>query len=166
MDIKLQTLRLTRYSERIHKRLKNELETGESSSPYIHQIGERLEFSKDNEKNICNSAFVVLDKETPIGYLFISSIIRDEVFLEYAILKEFRGMGYATRLVNETSEYLFLEHNIKSIRLDINPSNKKSLLVASSCGFVFDDEDYEIKNYVGKMQFVRESDYYISKRRK
>ena len=166
MDIKLQTLNLTRYIEQNHKYLKNELEKGTSASSYIHQIGERLEISKDNNKTICQSAFVILDKEIPIGYLFISKVVNDEVFLECAILKEHRRKGYAKRILNEISEYLFVNHNIRSIRLDIDPSNKSSMLVASSCGFLLDEDDYESRNYTGKMEFVRESTCYISKRRK
>jgi len=94
------------------------------------------------------------------------SIPTQKVFLEYAILKEFRGMGYASNLINEVSNYLFEEYNIRSIRLDIDPSNKKSILAANSCGFFLDEEEYESRNYMGKMQFVRESDCYINKRKK
>lgn len=166
MDIELQTLSLTRYDEQRHSSLKEELENGESSSNYIHQIGERLEQSRDNDKSIYQSAFVVLDEDTPVGYLYISSLINDEVFLEYAVLKDFRGQGYASDMVSETTEYLFKKHNIKSIRLDIDPSNKNSMLVANACGFLLDDEDYESRNLTGKMQFIKESDCYESKRRK
>ena len=56
------------------------------------------------------SAFVILDEDEPIGYLYISSMVRDEVFLEYSILKKFRRMGYASSIVNEISDYLFQNH--------------------------------------------------------
>lgn len=166
MNIELETLSLTRYNEQEHNSLKKELESGNSSSKYIHQIGERLELSKDNDRSIYQSAFVVEDANISVGYLFVSSIIRDEVFLEYAVLKDFRRMGYAKRIVNEIAEYLFKNHNIRSIRLDIDPSNKNSVLVANTCGFTLDEEEYESRNFTGRMQFIKESDYYISKRRK
>lgn len=166
MKIELETLSLIRYNEEVHKSLKEELENGSSSSEYIHQIGERLSSSKDNDKSIYQSAFVVEDKAVPVGYLFISNMIRDEVFLEYAVLKNFRRMGYGSRIINETSDYLFQNHNIRSIRLDIDPSNKNSVLVADSCGFTLDEEEYESRNFIGRMQFTKESDCYISKRRK
>jgi len=166
MDIELETLNLTRYNEVKYKIIKDELENGLSSSSYIHQIGERLEISKNNNKSIYNSAFVVLDNSIPVGYLFISSRINDEVFLECSILKEYRKMGYGSRITNEISDYLFEEENIRSIKLDIDPSNKKSILAANSCGFFLDEEEYESRNYMGKMQFVRESDCYINKRKK
>lgn len=165
MNIKLETLSLVRYLEQEHIVLKESLETGNSSSKYIHQVGERLELSKNNNKTVFQSAFVILDRNIPVGYLFISSMMRDEVFLEYAILQEFRRMGYASRVVNEVSNYLFENYNIRSIRLDIDPSNKNSILVADSCGFILDEEEFESRNFIGKMQFIKESDCYISKRK-
>lgn len=166
MNIVLETLQLVRYSEEKYKNLKDEFENGISSSNYIHQIAERLEYSRNDNKNIFNTAFVVLDEEIPIGYLFISSMIRDEVFLEYAVLKEFRGIGYGSSIVNDVTNYLFQNFNIRSIRLDIDPSNKNSLLVANSCGFILDEENFENRNFIGKMQFTKENYNYISKRRK
>lgn len=166
MDIQLETLSLTRYNELKHSFLKEEFKNGSSSSKYIDQISERLELSKDNDRYIYQSAFVVEDKGVPVGYLFISNMIRDEVFLEYAVLKNFRRMGYGSSIVNETTDYLFKNHNIKSIRLDIDPSNKNSVFVADSCGFTLDEEEYESRNFIGKMQFIKESNYYVSKRRK
>lgn len=166
MNIELETLILTRYNKEKHSFLKRELEHGNSSSEYIHQISERLELSKDNDKTIYQSAFVVEDENIPVGYLFISSMFRDEVFLEYSVLKDFRKMGYGSSIVNEISDYLFKNHNIKSIRLDIDPSNKKNILLAESCGFTLDEEEYESRNYTGKMQFIKESELYVSKRRK
>ena len=166
MEIKLETLKLVRYLEDKHKFLKEELEHGDSSSKYIHQIGDRLDGSKDNDKSLFHSAFIIEEDETPIGYLFISSIINDEVFLEYAILKEFRGMGYASDLVNELSDYLFHNYNIRSIKLDIDPSNKNSMYVANACGFILDEEEFESRNFIGKMKFIKESDCYISRRKR
>jgi len=166
MNIKLETLDLVRYDEQKHSFMKEELTTGSSFSEFIHQTSGRLEFSKNNKKTIYQSAFVVEDRGTPIGYLYISSMVHDEVFLEYAILKNFRRMGYGSSLVTEITDYLFEKYNIRSVRLDIDPSNKKSILLADSCGFVLDEEEYESRNYIGKMQFIKESRCYIPKTRK
>jgi len=165
MNIELDTLQLTKYNKEKHKEILDELENGISSSKFIHQIRERLENSNNNN-SLFQSAFIILDNNTPIGYIYISSMIRDEVFLEYSILKEFRRMGYATSVVSELSDYLFKNHNIKSIRLDIDPSNKSSILVANASGYTLDEEEFESRNYIGKMQFIKESYCYVSKRRK
>lgn len=165
MNIKLETLNLTRYNEKYEK-LRNELENGSSSSKFIHQIAQRLDTSIYSKENVFQSAFVVLDDEVPIGYLYISSNKNDEVFLEYSLLKDFRGKGYGKRLLNEISDYLFINHNIRSIRADVDPSNKNSMMLLESCGYLFDEEEYENRNFIGRMQFYKESDCYVSKRRK
>lgn len=43
---------------------------------------------------------------------------------------------------------------------------QNSILVATNCGFSVDEEEFESRNFTGKMQFVRENELYISKRRK
>ena len=165
MNIELDSLVLTRYSEEKHKRLKENFESGESHSDFIYQIGSRLENSKNNNLSIYQSAFVVEDLGVPVGYLFISNRIRDEVFLEYAVLKEYRGMGYGSDIVRQTTDYLFQNHNIKDIRLDIDPSNKNSINTAEACGYTLDEDEFASRNYTGRMQFVQDSTYYVSKRR-
>lgn len=165
MNIELDSLVLTRYLEEKHKRLKENFESGESHSDFIYQIGSRLENSKNNNRSIYQSAFVVEDLGVPVGYLFISNRIRDEVFLEYAVLKEYRGMGYGSDIVRQTTDYLFQNHNIKDIRLDIDPSNKNSINTAEACGYTLDEDEFASRNYTGRMQFVQDSTYYVSKRR-
>lgn len=165
MNIELESLRLTRYKEEKHQKLKDEFEKGESHSNFIHQIGSRLENSKNIDRNIYQSAFVVEEEEIPIGYLFISSRIRDEVFLEYAVLKPYRGLGYGSAIIRQTADYLFQNHNIRAIRLDIDPSNKNSILAAEACGYTLDEEEFASRNYTGRMEFVKDSTYYVSKRR-
>ena len=165
MNIELDSLVLTRYSEEKHKRLKENFESGESHSDFIYQIGSRLENSKNNNRSIYQSAFVVEDLGVPVGYLFISNRIRDEVFLEYAVLKEYRGMGYGSDIVRQTTDYLFQNHNIKDIRLDIDPSNKNSINTAEAWGYTLDEDEFASRNYTGRMQFVQDSTYYVSKRR-
>ena len=166
MDIKLETLTLTRYDDEKHKILKEELENGESSSRFIHQISQRLNNSSYSGENIFQSTFVVLNNENPIGDVYISSRKDDEVFLKCSILRQFRNQGYGKRLLNEVGDYLFEEHNIKNIRADVNPSNKNSMLMLEACGYLFDEEEYEKRNFIGNMQFFKESDCYFSKRRK
>ena len=70
------------------------------------------------------------------------------------------------RLLNKISDYLFTNHNIRSIRADVDISNKNNMMLLESCGYIFDEEEYENRNFIGKMQFCKESDCYVSKRRK
>ena len=166
MYIKLETLDLTRYDAEKHRFLKEDLENGESASRFIHQMAQRLDNSIYAGENIFQSAFVVLDREIPIGYVYISSNKNDEVFLEYSLLKSFRGMGYGKRLLNEVSNYLFENHNIRCIKGDVDPSNKNSQMMLESCGYEFAEEDYEERNFMGNMVFFKESECYVSKRKR
>lgn len=163
MNIKLETLDLTRYDDEKHRFLKEDLENGESASRFIHQMAQRLDNSIYAGENIFQSAFVVLDREIPIGYVYISSNKKDEVFLECSLLKSFRGMGYGKRLL---SNYLFENHNIRCIKGDVDPSNKNSQMMLESCGYEFDEEDYEERNFMGNMVFFKESECYVSKRKR
>lgn len=164
MEIVLSTLSLVRYDNE-YSDLKEEFENGSSKSPYIDSIGVRLANSS-SRKDVFQSAFVVLDDGVAVGYVFISSMIKDEVFLEYAVLREFRGMGIATRIVDEVSEYLFSSLNIKTVKLDIAPSNEASIRTARKCGFFEDEDDFEERNFSGKIKFVKESYCYLCRRGK
>lgn len=164
MNIQLESLQLIRFNEEKHKNLMEELVYGNSRSEYIYDIAGRLLKSKNNTKSIYQSAFIVEMSGQPLGYLYISNMVNDEVFLEYEIAKNFRGMGYGSKLVQEVTDYLFQQHNIKSIRLDIDPSNKNSTRVAENCGYTIDEEEFVSRGFKGRMQFVKESEYYVSKR--
>ena len=106
----------------------------------------------------------MLSKNEPIGYVYISNNVKDEVFLELSILKYKRNMGYGSMIINELSDYLFNNYNIRCVKLDIDPSNINSIKIVEACGFLFDED--ERRNYTGRMVFYKESDCYINKRRK
>lgn len=166
MTINLETLILTRYDEAKHKELFESFKNGDSFSKFIHEVCKRLEASKNNFNNIFQSSFVVECNNIPIGYLYVSSNEKDEVFLEYSILKQYRNQGFGKMLLNQASDFLFQNYNIRCIRADVDPSNKNSMLLLESCGYIFDEEEYEKRNFIGNMQFFKESDCYYLKRRK
>ena len=101
-----------------------------------------------------------------IGYVFISKIIKYDIYLEYSILKEYRGKGLGKLLLSEISNYLIDNYNIKSIMLDIDPSNVPSIMTAVSCGYIADDEEYISRNMNGKILYRIDNYNYINKRKK
>ena len=161
MNIQLETLQLVNYNDKYHSLLE---EFSLLPIKYISKIKDRL-LSSMNNKNIFNNAFIVMDKNTPIGYLFIFDKKNDDIYIEYAICKNMRNNGYATRLVNEITNYLCINYNIKSIKLNIDQSNIASIKVAEKCGYELDYDDFENGNYLGKMDFVKDNYNYIDKRR-
>lgn len=164
-NIVLETISLCRYSDSKHKDLKEEFK-GDSKSKFIHDIEYRLYNSRNYNVFTFQSAYVILKEKKPVGYLYVSNKFNDEVFIEISLLKKYRGMKIGGKAINEVCDYLFQNHNIRIVKLDIDPSNKSSLLTAKACGFSFDEEDYENKNFMGHMVFYKESDCYISKLRR
>ena len=128
MEIVLENVKLSTYdnSNVYHKNLLYELENN-SKSIYIHDIGERLVNTKNKKTFPFGMGFVVSVNGVFVGYLYLSTKLKDEVFLEYSIIKEFRGKKFGKLLLKEVSDFLMNNCNVKSIVLDIDPSNIPSI---------------------------------------
>ena len=57
-------------------------------------------------------------------------------------------------------------YNIKSIILDIDPSNVPSVMTAISSGYMEDEEEYLNRNMNGKMLYRIDNYNYVNKRKK
>lgn len=148
-----------------HVNVINEFKNG-SNSKFIHRIPERL-MVKVNEKSYpFNTAFIVNCDNQDIGYVFISALVNDEVFLEISILKKFRSMGYGGLCLDEVTDYLFDNYNIKGISLDIDPSNEASIRTALSCGYSPDSEEFMERSMNGNMLYRKDNYYYVNRRKK
>ena len=162
--VNLKTLILDRYNTN-YESIKN-LFDSDSKSKFIHDVAKRLVSSSLLDEKTMQGAYIVLESNMPIGYLYISGNINDEVYIEVSILKNMRGNGYGKKIIKEISDYLFENNNIRIVKVNIDPSNINSINMVESCDFLFDEEEYENNNYTGKMTFFKESDCYINKRRK
>lgn len=67
-----------------------------------------------------------------IGSLELDGI-KEDLYINYAILKKYRGNMYATRLLREITEYLLNE--IDTISILIKNDNEKSKKLALSAGY-------------------------------
>ena len=162
--VKLETLTLDRYNNN-YKYIKDSFDNI-SKSKYIHDVTRRLISSSDLDENLLLGAYIVLDNNKEVGYTYISSNKNDEVYLETSILEDKRNNGYGKKIVSEVSDYLFENKNIRIVKVAIDPSNINSIKMVESCDFIFDEDDYESNNYIGKMTFFKESTCYINKRMK
>lgn len=134
----------------------------ESHSQFIHSIDDRLLQNKGSKSFPFDTGFVVTLKSGEcIGYLFISSVHQDEVFLESSILKEKRHLGYGKMCLNLVTDYLFEHYNLKDIALDIDVSNDASMKTAEACGYYADE-------YLNNRKIIYRNYNlnYINKRRK
>ena len=141
MQINLEQLCLETFDKKNDKHLWLFYQFKENSkSNFISMIDSRLELNHKSKSFPFNTAFVVsLPSGELLGYLFISNIHQDEVYLEYSLLEEQRGKKYGTLLLRVVTDYLFLNYNIKDIALDIDVSNEASMKTAMSCGY-YEDE--------------------------
>ena len=145
-------------NNKLHNELIDEFKSN-SKSDFISSIDNRLKLNKNLKSFPFDTGFVVATNDSKLlGYLFISSIRNDEIFLEYSILKDKRGMGYGSLLLNKVTDYLFSNYNIKNIALDIDVSNLASIKTAISAYYTEDEyldndriiyRNYNI-NYVDK----------------
>lgn len=161
----MESIDLVTYDDELYKSFKDKLVLENTNLKFISQVGERLENSKFQNDGLFQTAYVVLMGEEAVGYVYFSAVRNDEVFLELEVDSEHRGKGYGKLILNEVSDYLFNNCNIKSIMLDIDPSNEKSIRTAESCGFYPDEDDFESRRFTGKIVFIKDSNCYVSKRR-
>ena len=141
MQINLDQLRLDTFDKKNDKHMWLVQQfKGSSKSDFISMIDSRLELNGKSKTFPFDTAFVVsFPSDELIGYLFISGIRGDEVYLEYSLLEEKRGHGYGSLLLGLITEYLFANYNIKDIALDIDVSNEASMKTAIGCGYYEED---------------------------
>ncbi len=167
MEIELNNVKLVSYddSNNKHKSLLMNF-SNESKSNYIQDIEIRLTSSNNKKSGVFDRGFIASSNDECFGYVFISKLIKDEMFLEISILKEYRGKGLGKILLEEVSEYIISNYNVKSIILDIDPSNIASVMTALSCGYMEDEDEYLKRNMNGKILYRMDNYNYINKRKK
>lgn len=138
----------------------------QSLGGYIHQLEERLRDSKKSEKLLFSNAYLAQFNDNIFGYIYISSMKKNSIYLEYMILEQFRGKGFGSRLLEETTDFIFHQfENIKEIHLDISRDNQKSIRTAESCGYYFDSDTYVFNQRPDRLDFVKDNPYYKDMKR-
>lgn len=167
MNLQLENIVLSTYdiNNEKHNEVLDKFEN-ESKSQYIHDIKERIKDFKNKKSFPFDTGFFVVINNDIVGYMFISKNISDEVYLESSLLKEYRGKKYGKLILNDVSNYLMNEYNIRSLILDIDPSNIPSIRTAISCGYEIDEEEYLKRNMSGKILYRLDNYNYINKKRK
>ena len=100
-------------------------------------------YSQMKEKGIYNKLYLVKNLENEIiGSLELDGN-KDDLYINYAILKKYRKRGYCTNLLKQISYFLLLE--IKEIFLLIKKDNEKSKRLALNAGY--SKLDYENLGY-------------------
>ena len=138
--IPLETLLLERLNKKIneHCQVLEELNRDMEVCIHLWKLKSQLKYIKSTD--IYKSQFIVYHQNHPIGYLQTSPFIEgymqypNSIALTYAILPSERRKGYATTLLEETSQYIFTKE-IKQVILYILPKNQASYKTAKKAGF-------------------------------
>lgn len=138
----------------------------QSQGSYIHQLEERLRDSRKGDGLLFSNAYLALFQGTIFGYLYVSSMRKNSVYLEYMVLEQFRGQHLGSKLLDETTNFLFENFdNLKEIHLDISRDNQKSINTAESCGYYFDSDTYDFNQRPDRLDYVKDNPYYKDMRR-
>ena len=141
MNIKLRTLSISNYDKYdiekniFARMIKRDKEILEEACPSIY---ERIIESSDIDELVSGPAYIVYDdqKDKSIGFIQINSyLFEDEVVLNYGLLKRYRFHGYGEKILEEVSEYLFDNGDIKKITLNIYKDNFPSVMCAKKAGY-------------------------------
>ena len=136
MDIKLKTLKLVPFDKNnkehilFLKKILNDKTITKRFSGFLSKLNSK-------STNILNKAFFISDTNI-IGFIDIGNFNQDEecVYLRGAIDKEKRGNNYGHRMLDEVSEYIFINYpEIKKIKLKIDNDNYSSIKTAESCSY-------------------------------
>lgn len=145
-----------------HMEVYNDLDKGESKSNMISLIGERLLLSRKTSELEYQNAYLISKNSQILGYLYLSSKSVNHIYVELSILKKYRKNKIGSQVLNEVTDYIFLNNNdLKEIRLSIDKSNIGSMKVAMNAEYFYDDNDYRNE----KINFTKDNPYYVSKKR-
>jgi RimJ/RimL family protein N-acetyltransferase len=156
-------LALITFDKNKHIEIHNELISGESKSDYIKDVSKRLLLGNGISKFSFNHSYLVEISNQIVGYVFLSGMIKNQIYLEYSVLKEYRKKGLGKYILETVTNYVFENfNNIKQINLDIDPSNEASMKTALSSGYDIDD-DYDKNTINSSKTFICDNRYYIDK---
>lgn len=155
MKIKMDSLVITNYCNTDKRKYRFIKEISED--PLIkyfvsHNMDEWLEDSEDVDKLLIGPAYIIADERRLVGFIRLANLDEEGILnLHYGVHPDYRKKGYGTRILLETSKYLFKNMNaVKEIELYISEINKGSIGCATNAHFVYGREyraDYMVKVY-------------------
>jgi RimJ/RimL family protein N-acetyltransferase len=110
----------------------------------LYEKGERKTTIKQQRKNIQDGikkgilTFILEDNKKLVGYvwgnIFTANRKKHCMYLAVAILKEYTGKGYGTKLMN-TLEKQAIENGINRLELEVSEKNKFAISLYEKLGF-------------------------------
>lgn len=88
----------------------------------------------------------VTDENNIIGLVRIFSYHQlGYVNIQYAVLPDYRNLGYGKRILQEFSNYLMMQENIVCVEGEIDKSNIGSIKVATQIGYEQENNKYRFR---------------------
>lgn len=100
-------------------------------------------------KNIglLNAHYVLIKDRHPMGYVFFSApFVENEQLnseVRYIIDPNYRNRGLATKMVQQSTDYILSQEKISNLRAFIDPKNLASLAVIQKAGFIQTDQNLD-----------------------
>ena len=100
-------------------------------------------------KNIglLNAHYVLIKDQHPMGYVFFSApFVENEQLnseVRYIIDPNYRNRGLATKMVQQSTDYILSQEKISNLRAFIDPKNLASLAVIQKAGFIQTDQNLD-----------------------
>lgn len=107
-----------------------------------NSMEEWLEDSEGLQEVLVGPAYIIEDERKLIGFIRLAFLDSDGTLnLHYAVHPNYRKQHYGTKILQETSQYIFKNFsNIKKIELYIKEINTGSIKCAEHANFIYEKD--------------------------
>lgn len=119
-----------------HLRMIDKFDTDREINKYIIMDNDSFIeecYEQSNDDSIYNKLYLVRNLENEIIGSLELEVKENDLYINYAILSDYRNKGYCTNLLRQISELLLPK--VKKISLSIRKDNEKSKHLALSTGY-------------------------------
>ena len=135
MKIELNELNIVSFDDKRHFKFVREMSMDKEIKKYLPDSLEIYIMASAADQTIENTgAYVIENKENPIGFVQIFSSFRDTYSINYGLHPKYRNQGYGKMLLDEVSGYL-LDNKCRRVKLNISDMNTPSIKCALSSGY-------------------------------
>ena len=150
MEIKLNTLKIINYdsNNEIHRKAKYEILRDDNFKKYFGDffIKDSDLYFQDSNSLETKKIYWVTDQNNIVGMVRIFSYHQlGYVNIQYAVLPNYRNLGYGKRILQEFSSYLMSQENVVCVEGEIDKNNAGSIKIATQIGYEQENNKYRFR---------------------
>lgn len=150
MEIKLNTLKIINYdsNNEIHRKAKYEILRDDNFKKYFGDffIKDSDLYFQDSNSLETKKIYWVTDQNNIVGMVRIFSYHQlGYVNIQYAVLPNYRNLGYGKRILQEFSSYLMSQENVVCVEGEIDKNNTGSIKIATQIGYEQENNKYRFR---------------------